>query len=81
MTVCTTKNIEHSRCKRRKIQAEFNGGEIAIDGGVMLLSEIDRRLQLSTHIIDILNGPLCKSKIKHSSMHMLWQTLSGLAFG
>ena len=36
MTVCTTKIIEYSRCKRRKVQAEFKGGDITSDGDVML---------------------------------------------
>jgi hypothetical protein len=36
MTVCNTKNIDYSRCKRRKVQAEFNGVDITSDGGVML---------------------------------------------
>lgn len=81
MTVCTTKIIEYSRCKRRKVQAEFNGGDITSDGGVMLLREVDRRLRLTERIAAILNDPRCPSKTRHSLLHMLRQRVYGLALG
>ena len=43
MTKCTTRTIEFTRCKRRKVQADFDGGEITSDAGVMLLSEVDKK--------------------------------------
>lgn len=48
MTKRTTKTIEFTRCKRRKVQANFGGGEITSDAGVMLLSEADKKLKLLT---------------------------------
>ena len=81
MTVCTTKIIEYSRCKRRKVQAEFSGGDITSDGGVMLLREVDRRLQLTKRIAATLNDPRCPSKTRHSLLHMLRQRVFGLALG
>lgn len=81
MTVCTTKTIEYSRCKRRKVQAEFNGGDITSDGGVMLLREVDRRLKLTKRIASMLNDPRCPSKTRHSLLHMLRQRVYGLALG
>jgi len=81
VTVCTTKTIEYSRCKRRKVQAEFNGGDITSDGGVMLLREVDRRLQLTKRIAAILNDPRCQSKTQHRVLDMLRQRVYGLALG
>ena len=81
MTVCTTKTIEYARCKRRKVQAEFNGGDITSDGGVMLLRQVDRRLQLTKRIAAILNDPRCPSKIQHRLLDMLRQRVYGLALG
>ena len=40
MTNRTTGSIEFTRCKKRKVQADFDGGEITSDAGVMLLSHI-----------------------------------------
>ena len=81
MTVCTTKIIEYARCKGRKVQAQFNGGDITSDGGVMLLREVDRRLQLTKRIAACLNDPRCSSKTRHSLLHMLRQRVYGLALG
>ena len=81
MTVCNTKIIEYSRCKRRKVQAEFNGGDITSDGGVMLLREIDRRLQLTQRLAAALNDPRCPSKTRHSLLSILRQRVYGLALG
>ena len=43
MTKCTTKTIEITRCKGRKIQANFNGGEITSDAGALLVRQADNR--------------------------------------
>jgi len=36
MTICTIPKVEYARFKRRKIEAEFTGGDITTDGGDML---------------------------------------------
>lgn len=81
MTVCITKTIEYSRCKRRKVQAEFNGGDITLDGGVMLLREVDHRLKLTKRIAAVLNDPRCSWKTRHSMLPMLRKRVYGLALG
>lgn len=81
MTVCNTKIIQYSRSKRRKVQAEFKGGDITSDGGVMLLREADRRLKLTRRIASVLNDPRCPSKTWHSMLNMLRQRVYGLSLG
>jgi hypothetical protein len=81
VTVCTTKVIEFSRCKRRKVQAQFCGGEITSDGGVMLLREADRRLKLTERIAPLLPDPRVKSKVIHRMLPLLRQRIYGLALG
>ena len=81
MTVCTTKTIEFSSCKRRKVQAQFCGGEITSDGGVMLLREADRRLKLTERIAPLLPEPRVKSKVIHRMLPMLRQRVYALALG
>ena len=46
MTDCTLSKIEFPRCCRRVVQADFSGGDISSNGGVMLLAAADRRLGL-----------------------------------
>lgn len=62
MTVCTTEPIEFTRCKRRKVVADFGGGEITSDAGVLLLSEADKRLRLTERIAPQFDDPRCKGK-------------------
>jgi hypothetical protein len=52
VTVCTTDTVEFASCKRRKVQANFGGGEITSDAGVMLLSQADKKLKLTLNKIN-----------------------------
>jgi hypothetical protein len=81
VTICTTNVIEYSRCKRRKVQAQFCGGDITSDGGVMLLREADRRLRLTERIAALLPDPRVKSKVIHRMLPMLRQRVYALALG
>ncbi len=42
MTICNTNTIEFSRCKGRKTQLNFDGGEITSDAGAILLNRVDK---------------------------------------
>lgn len=81
MTVCTTGTIEFARCKRRKVVADFGGGEITSDAGVLLLSQADQRLRLTQRIASKLNDSRCKAKCDHSIQDMLRQRVYALAQG
>lgn len=47
MTDCAAKRIEFCKPGRRRLEAEFNGGEVSSDGGLVLLREVDRRPKLT----------------------------------
>jgi hypothetical protein len=81
MTICTTEAIEFTRCKRRKVVADFGGGEITSDAGVLLLSEADKRLRLTQRIAPQFDDPRCKGKCDHSLQDMLRQRIYALALG
>lgn len=81
MTVCTTESIEFARCKRRKVVADFGGGEITSDAGVLLLSQADKRLRLTERIASKLSDSRCKGKCDHSIRDMLRQRVYALAQG
>jgi len=40
VTKRSTTTLEFASCKKRKVKADFGGGEITSDAGVMLLREI-----------------------------------------
>jgi len=81
MTVCTIPKVEYARFKRRKIEAEFTGGDITSDGGVMLLREVDKRLNLTARIAELFEDTRCKGKVRHALLPMLRQRIYGIALG
>ena len=81
MTLCNTKTIEFSRCKRRKIQLNFDGGEITSDAGAILLNRVDKIINLTNRIASTANDPRCKGKADHSIGDLIRQRVYGLALG
>lgn len=79
MTLCTTKTIEITRCKSRKVQANFNGGEITSDAGALLLKLADKMTGLTKRIE--INDPRCKGKIEHEAKSIFRQRVYGIALG
>ena len=81
MTLCNTKTIEFSRCKSRKVQVNFNGGEITSDAGAILLNRADKLINLTDRIAASVNDSRCKGKVTHKIGDMLRQRVYGLALG
>lgn len=57
--------------KRRKVQAEFSGGDITSDGGVLLLRQIDRRLGLLKAVDALIPDPRDQRYIEHDQLSLL----------
>jgi hypothetical protein len=81
MTECNTKAIQFSRVKRRQVTADFNGGRLTTDAGVLLLREVDRRIGLIDAINDCLPDPRDPRYIVHEQREMLAQRIFSLALG
>ena len=47
MPKCTKDKIGFGRLGRRVIEADFSGGDLSSDGGLLLLRQVDRHLGLS----------------------------------
>ena len=61
MPKCTDATVEFGRLGRRVIEANFRGGDISSDGGVLLLRRVDERIGLSraaAAVIKLLVGRL-----------------------
>jgi hypothetical protein len=81
MTLCTTKTIEFTRCKRRKVQENFSGEEITSDAGVMPLIQAGKLINLADRIAATDSDPRCQDKVDHSIGDMLRQRVYSLALG
>jgi hypothetical protein len=68
-------------CKRRRVQANFAGGEITSDGGVLLLRQADRVLGLSEAVAQALGDARRQASCWHDGVSLLRQRVYGLALG
>ena len=76
-----THKIEFGRLGRRVVEGRFDGGSMTSDGGVMLLSEVDRKIGLMQAASRCIADPRSPLLIKHGVRDMLRQRVYGLALG
>ena len=81
MTNCTQESFEFPPLKGRQVEANFQGGDITSDGGVLLLRQVDHRLGLSEAVARALNDPRRQASCVHDGLSLLKQRLYGLALG
>lgn len=81
MPDCTSKQIEFEPFKRRRVEANFDGGDVSSDGGLLLLRKLERRLGLIDAMARALADPRDPERIEHSLADMLRQRVFGLVQG
>jgi hypothetical protein len=81
MPNCTQKELNFPSFDRRKIEANFAGGDVSSDGGIMLLRQADRRLGLVAALDAVLPDPRHPVFITHRQVDLLRQRIYGLALG
>ena len=81
MPNCTQKEFGFPSFDRRKIEANFQGGDVSSDGGILLLRQADRRLGLVKALDAVLPDPRDPALITHRQADLLRQRIYGLALG
>lgn len=81
MPKCTEDRIEFGRVGRRVIEADFSGGDLSSEGGVLLLRRMDRRLGLTAAAAAALGDERQSGKVRHSLGSMVAQRVYGLCLG
>ena len=81
MTQCTEQSFAFPACRRRRVEAQFSGGEISSDGGVLLLRQADRYLRLSAAVARVLGDDRRRGSCVHDLPSLLRQRIFGLALG
>jgi hypothetical protein len=66
---------------RRRVQADFSGGHLSSDGGVLLLRQVNRGLGLTGHLAQCFYDLRKQEYVDHSVQELLDQRLYGLALG
>jgi hypothetical protein len=66
---------------RRVIEANFDGGDLSSDGGLMLLRRVDERIGLTRAVAAVFSDPRDPARITHRLRDLLAQRLYGLCCG
>jgi hypothetical protein len=80
-TECRSEKLEFQASGVRPIVAEFNGGTITTDGGVLLLQELETKRQIINQFADCFTDHRDQEKIEHPMKDLLAQRIYGLALG
>ena len=66
MTEGYQSSLEFPRVKRRKIEVNFEGGEVTSDGGMLLLRSVDRQIGLTKALDRAIEDPRVQGRCEHS---------------
>src|ERR1039458_347275 len=75
------KQLTFSSTKGRQVEADFTGGQVSSDGGLLLVREVDRKLALIRRVARRLSDERQGGKVVHANETMLRQRVMGLIAG
>jgi len=81
MTECSRLPLVFSSLNRRKMVADFQGGDLTSDGGLPLLREVDRRLGLLDALNAAIRDPRDSDRTEHEQRTLLAQRILAIAAG
>jgi hypothetical protein len=81
VTECRVSPDLFPACKSRRVQADFDGGDITSDGGGLLVRQADRKLKLTQAVAAALRDPRRQNSCDHRLLWLLRQRVYGLALG
>ena len=80
-TQCNTKPLEFEPHGRRRVVADFDGGPITSDAGLLLLRRVDRHLSVSDQVADCFTDHRDPKRIHYSLRTLIAQRILGIAQG
>jgi Transposase DDE domain group 1 len=81
MTQCNGKKLVLSRLDRRRVEADFSGGRLTSDAGLLVVREVDRKLGLLDAANAAIPDPRDPAAITHQQRELLAQRVFALAAG
>ncbi len=81
MTKCKRQTAVLKRLRRRDVAADFEGGRLTSDGGLLVLREVDRRLGLLDAVNEAIPDPRDVRYITHEQRELLAQRIFAIAAG
>lgn len=81
MTDCNSNKISFHPLNRRKVETSFTGGHITSDAGLLLLRQVDKRMNLTERITANLKDNRRQASCSHNLVSMLRQRIYAIAAG
>lgn len=81
MPACTERRMQFGRLGRRVIEADFDGGDLSSDGGLLLLRRVDQRIGLSRAAAAAIGDARNPTRIEHRLHDLLAQRLYAMCCG
>jgi len=81
MTECNTDAMRFTRQGRRRVEADFAGGRLVSDGGLLAIREVDQQTRFTATLAGCLSDPRQPAKIQHEQSTMLAQRIHAIAAG
>lgn len=80
-TECRNEKLDFQGCGARQVVAEFNGGTITSDGGVLLLKEVEAKRKIVEQFAACFTDHRNPDLIEHTVEELVAQRIYGLALG
>ena len=81
MTDCNSEALPFARAGRKAVVADFQGGRLTTDAGLLLLRELERRLGLVAALDEAIPDPRLPELIVHDQRALLAQRIFAIACG
>ena len=66
---------------RRQVIADFSGGQITSDSGLVLIAQLDRRYRITQRLAECFEDHRDPKRVQHSLDHLIAQRVYGLVQG
>lgn len=80
-TECSAETYSFGRLERRPVIADFSGGQLSNDGGLILVAEMDRRCRITERIAACVTDHREQGRVQHELEDLVAQRLYGLVQG
>jgi len=81
MTQCSDTGVVFKSLGRRKVVADFSGGQLTSDGGAVLLGQLDERVGLLDRFAELFTDYRNAGSTEHSVAELVRQRVYGVALG
>ncbi len=78
---CIPDRLNFGNLKGRKVIANFTGGRITSDAGIVLMAALDKKLKITSHFAECFQDYRAESYVNYSVHQLLAQRVYGIVLG